>query len=304
MSIIQLRTEIQTRYAEQMVNDNILGDGLGYIKFIENFGSDERIIESARMSTGKGFLGWGKPPIEECPIGCGKFEAKTINDERMIFSAASGWASCPRCSNTAQQTIGDEKLLRYLWEMKHATPFEMGGFTLEVKAPIMVFREWHRHRTQSYSELSARYVEVPDEFYVPSMERMRIAAQSQKNKQGSGEPLSEEISEQSRGAIQMTSSHAFSEYQHMLKRGVAKEVARLVLPVNTYSKMRASTDLRNWFSFLTLRDDPAAQWEIQKFAQVAASITQAVFPRSYGLYEEGRKNWREFNAWMQDRKAA
>lgn len=290
---LRLITETQVRYAEQMVNADVLGDGLGYVKFIENFGSDERIIESARMSTGKGFLGWGPHHTQECVrsrLGDGDWNDATAANYKRSFGED------PPCTCTPKP--GDEKLLRYLWENKHATPFEMGGFTIEVKAPIMVFREWHRHRTQSYSELSARYTEVPDEFYVPTMERMRIAAQSQKNKQASGELLSEETSGFHRLTIAHTSEKAFKKYQEMLADGVAKEVARLVLPVNTYSKMRASTDLRNWFSFLTLRDDPNAQWEIQCFAKVAVEITRAIFPRSYGLYEEGRKNWREFLAWM------
>lgn len=308
--MLRLVTEVQTRFAEQMVNADVLGDGLGYIKFIENFGSDERIIESARMSTGKGFLGWGPRPTGIICMPNGEpFDGKRTPLPDFL---AEAWEKKGRpaqldSTNPFKDILeepGDEKLLRYLWENKHATPFEMGGFTIEVKAPIMVFREWHRHRTQSYNEFSARYSVMPEEFYVPTMARMRQAAQSQKNKQGSGELLSDEISERARMRIMRSSAFAFQMYNENLDDGVAKEIARLDLPVNTYSKMRASTDLRNWFSFLTLRDDPAAQWEIQQFAKVVAQITQAIFPRSYGLYEEGRKNWREFNAWMIDRKAA
>jgi thymidylate synthase (FAD) len=81
--------------------------------------------------------------------------------------------------------VGDEKLLRYLYEHKHLTPFEMCGLTIEVQAPIFVFREWHRHRTQSYNELSARYTELPNLFYIPDNERLMAAKQSKKNKQGS-----------------------------------------------------------------------------------------------------------------------
>src|SRR6185295_451000 len=93
----------------------------GYVRLVDVWGSDRTIIEAARMSTGKGFLGWGD-------------EGKP----------------------------GDEKLLRFLWENKHATPFEMAGATFEIEAPIFVFREWHRHRTQSYNEMSARYTPLPD----------------------------------------------------------------------------------------------------------------------------------------------
>src|SRR5690606_17419484 len=115
----------------------------GYVRLVEAWGSDERIIEAARMSTGKGFLGWG--PKED-----GK--------------------------------PGDEKLLRYLWEHKHATPFEMAGLIVEVQAPIFVLREWHRHRTQSFNELSARYVPMPDLDYMPTVERVLMPPDG-KNKQ-------------------------------------------------------------------------------------------------------------------------
>lgn len=283
---VQLVTEMQTRFAEQMIDSNVLGDGRGYVKFIESFGSDERIIESARMSTGKGFLGWEAGP---CPL-CS--ETGKLPDE--LFAGVL--KTCYGCEGKGR-IKGDKHLLFFLWMNKHATPFEMGGFTIEVKAPIMVFREWHRHRTQSYNEFSARYSEMPEEFYVTSMERLRMSAQSQLNKQGSGEPLDEISVERTAHTILKTSKNAFAEYQAMLRNGVAKEVARLVLPVNTYSKMRASTDLRNWFGFLTLRDDSAAQWEIQQYAGVVDSITEAVFPRSHMLYSQGREQWREFIAW-------
>jgi thymidylate synthase (FAD) len=102
----------------------------GYVRVIEHWGSDERVIEAARMSTNKGFQGWDT----------------------------------------------DEKLLAYLYNNKHATPFEMAGLVIEVKAPLFVFREWHRHRTQSYNEMSARYVPLPDENYTPSVERIVTGA--------------------------------------------------------------------------------------------------------------------------------
>lgn len=110
----------------------------GYLEYIEGWGSDERIIEAARMSTGKGFLGWG---LTEGI--CGSCGWKTNNVQVK---------GCPNCMPyqpiQIRSTTGDEKLLRYLWEHKHATPFEMAGMVIEVQAPIMVFREWHRHRTQ------------------------------------------------------------------------------------------------------------------------------------------------------------
>lgn len=102
----------------------------GYVKLIDDWGSDERIVEAARMSTGKGFLGWGPLHDEECTTR---------------YPTAMGYTGNP-CN--CDPKPGDEKLLKYLWENRHATPFEMAGMTIEVQAPIFVFREWHRHRTQ------------------------------------------------------------------------------------------------------------------------------------------------------------
>lgn len=210
----------------------------GYVNLVETWGSDERIIESARMSTNKGFQGWDT----------------------------------------------DAKLLRYLWEHKHATPFEMAGFTIEVQAPIFVMREWHRHRTQSYNEMSARYTEIPDVFYVPTTDR--IQGQGKTNKQGSGEPLSRNKQVTAVDLINSANRQAYAAYTLMLQMGVAREIARLVLPVNIYSRMRATANLRNWLAFLALRLPENAQWEIRQYAEAVSMIVEEHFPRTYSLFTE------------------
>src|ERR1700677_1308753 len=143
----------------------------GYIVLVESWGSDERIIEAARMSTGKGFLGWG--PKEGACSKCGVTESEA---KRAAVESGRARSFCGEdglgTDHDWKREPGDEKLLRYLWENKHATPFEMAGMTIEVQAPIFVFREWHRHRTQSYNEMSSRYVPLPDVNYVPSVERL------------------------------------------------------------------------------------------------------------------------------------
>lgn len=224
----------------------------GYVTLVEHWGSDERIIEAARMSTGGGFKRWGDPA-----------------------------ANPP--------TRGDERLLRYLYENKHATPFEMAGVVLEVKAPIFVFRQWHRHRTQSYNEMSARYTPLPNEDYVPTPDRLVQA--SSKNKQAG----------KVKGALELDLDNAHdigcmmrehnrrtqALYQTLLAEGAPKELARLVLPVSRYSCMRASANLRNWLAFMTLRCDPHAQYEIRVYAEAIAKIIDQLFPRTYELWVEG-----------------
>jgi thymidylate synthase (FAD) len=209
----------------------------GYVQLVESWGSDERIIEAARMSTQKGFKGWGTP---EAP--------------------------------------GDEKLLRYLWENEHATPFEMAGAIFEVKAPLFVFREWHRHRTQSYNEMSARYIPMPDDNYVPSYSRLGMTSPT---KQAAG--VSDYDDHLAMEWInELPGMYAALEkfYQKGLNAGIPKELARLVVPVGRYSIMRASANLRNWIGFLKLRSDEKAQWEIRQYANAVLTMLSFKFPRT------------------------
>ena len=216
----------------------------GYIQLIETWGADERIVEAARMSTGKGFNGWG---TEEKP--------------------------------------GDEKLLAYLYNNKHSTPFEMAGMVIEVKAPIFVYREWHRHRTQSYNEMSARYVPLPDENYIPTVERLMIDGGSNKQAQSVGAAvLTMEEAENFRAALEWSYGLSQATYEMALAKGVPKELARLPVPVARYSRMRASANLRNWLGFLTLRMNPAAQWEIRQYANAVGNLISEQFPRTWELF--------------------
>lgn len=218
----------------------------GYLEYVEHWGSDERIIEAARMSTQGGFKGWG---TSDAP--------------------------------------GDEKLLAYLYNNKHATPFEMAGIVIEVKAPIFVFREWHRHRTQSYNEMSSRYTPLPNENYIPTVERlMRNAGTSNRQAgtvKGSGE-LTEYMAKRFQEALQQSYEQAETLYQDSLRAGVPKELARVCLPVGRYSKMRASANLRNWLAFLTLRSDEKAQEEIRVYADEVGKILAELFPRTWELF--------------------
>lgn len=234
----------------------------GYVDLIETWGSDERIIEAARMSTGRGFMGWG-------PVDCSCINTPTSSDR------------CKKCNGTTK-VPGDEKLLRYLWEHKHATPFEMAGMTIEVQAPLFVFREWHRHRTQSYNELSARYTPIPDVNYRPTRERIIEGARKTENKQADGvAPLQVECVDDWLKALDAAYEGLQRTYETGLAIGIPKELARLPVPVGRFSRMRASANLRNWIAFLALRVDVAAQWEIRQYAIAVMRLIESSFPRTF-----------------------
>jgi thymidylate synthase (FAD) len=220
----------------------------GYVKLVESWGSDEGIIEAARQSTQKGFLGWG-------------------TDEKP----------------------GDEKLLGYMWRHQHSTPFEFAGMTIEVQAPIFVFREWQRHRTQSFSEASARYAPLPDLNYVPTLERFALSGGPSRQSQSlGGKVLDAEAARTFQEILRNHYEDLENTYQLGLEAGVPKELARLVLPVGRYSRMRASANLRNWLGFLKLRLDESAQWEIRQYAIAVGQYVADRFPRVWGLFEADR----------------
>ena len=138
----------------------------GYLRVVEHWGSDQAIIESARMSTDKGFLGWG--PVSKCR-NCGEPWRDDLRVPSCPNPSGEPMITAGVGSHHFESVSGDEKLLRFLYQNKHSTPFEFAGLIVEVQAPIMVFREWHRHRTQSYSELSARYAPLPNVHYQPTV---------------------------------------------------------------------------------------------------------------------------------------
>ncbi len=181
----------------------------------------------------------------------------------------------------------DQKLLAFLYDNKHSAPFEFAGMVIEVKAPIFVFREWHRHRTQSYNEMSARYSPLPNENYIPSVERIMVDGGANKQAQSmTGLTLSRQHAEDWRVNLSIFYKMAEQQYQDALIMGVPKELARVCLPVGRYSQMRASSNLRNWLAFLTLRMAPEAQFEIRQFANAVGAFIQNQFPRTWELFKK------------------
>lgn len=181
----------------------------------------------------------------------------------------------------------DSRLINYLWNHKHTTPFEAVTFTFEVKAPIFVFRQWHRHRTWSFNEVSARYTELPGEIYVPRAED--IGQQSTSSKQA--RDVSKELSEEALRKIdtQLTAyrfacKNANELYKQLLQCW-PRELARMVLPVSTYSRMFATVNLLNLFKFLTLRTHAHAQYEIRVYAESMLELIRPVVPVCVNAWE-------------------
>jgi thymidylate synthase (FAD) len=185
-----------------------------------------------------------------------------------------------------EDTGSDARLINYLWSHKHTTPFEAVTFTFEVHAPIFVFRQWHRHRTWSFNELSARYRELPEEFYVPDAAVLK--AQSKNNKQGRDEDLSPLIVGLAQAGMRQQAESAFHAYRTMLEAGVARELARSVLPVSTYSTMFATVNLLNLFKFMSLRSDPHAQYEIRVYSDAIIDLIQPVVPVAVGAWKRSQ----------------
>jgi thymidylate synthase (FAD) len=177
----------------------------------------------------------------------------------------------------------DARLINFLYKNGHNTPFEAATVTVEVKAPIFVFRQWHRHRTQSYNELSARYKELPEEFYVPELDQ--ITTQSSDNKQmrtTEANPKAKNI----RDMIESENRSSFHTYHALLTDGCPREIARSVLPVGTYSHMFATANLNNWFRFLGERLHPHAQYEIRVYAVALLEILEGLYPVAVKAFKE------------------
>jgi thymidylate synthase (FAD) len=177
----------------------------------------------------------------------------------------------------------DTKLLNYLLKNKHTSPFESCVFTFDVKAPIFVFRQWHRHRTWSFNEISARYAELPEEFYVPETEQ--ITTQSLSNKQMRTDEINPHAESMKRRIID-ASSNSFAVYKKLIEEGCPRELARSVLPVGTYSHMFATCDLHNLFHFLKLRLHPHAQYEIRVYAQAMLELIEPIVPISVDAFRK------------------
>ena len=189
-------------------------------------------------------------------------------------------------------TRDDEGLIRYLMRHWHSTPFEMCEIKLHVKLPVFVARQWIRHRTANVNEHSARYSILDREFYIPSTDH--LAAQSTTNNQGRGEVLSGDEAARVLSTLRDDADRAYDHYQAMLsqdgQQGLARELARMNLPMNVYTQWYWKTDLHNLFHFLRLRADPHAQYEIRAYAEAICAITRDWVPLACAAFEDYRLN--------------
>lgn len=200
------------------------------------------------------------------------------DDQTIVDAARQSYGRSGLPSDAAR----DAKLLSYLMRNGHTSPFEQVNFSFHMKLPIFVARQMVRHRTARLNEYSMRYSEAIDDFYVPELDR--IKGQGKANRQGSADELAEDTRRGAKAAIQVNSRSAFKEYHYLLRLGVARELARIVLPVNFYTSWTWQSDLNNLFKFLNNRLDAHAQWEIQEYARTIRDIIGPLVPLAFAAW--------------------
>ena len=210
----------------------------GFVRLVDSMGGDDAIVQSARVSYGKG------------------------------------------TSKVSQ----DRGLIRYLMRHRHSTPFEMVEFKFHCKMPIFVARQWVRHRTANINEYSLRYSEARDEFYLPESDNIEF--QSSINKQGRMGKVDEELKKKVQSYFKEISDRSFEIYCELNEAGVARELARAILPVNLYTEWYWKNDLHNLLHFIGLRSDGHAQYEIRVFSDAMASFVKKVSPFAWEAYQD------------------
>ncbi|MGZ4258528.1 MAG: FAD-dependent thymidylate synthase [Gaiellaceae bacterium] len=176
----------------------------------------------------------------------------------------------------------DEGLIRFLMRDRHGTPFEHNSFRFHIRCPIFVAREWMRHRVGSFNEFSLRYAKATDDFYVPEPEDVR----SQVGKPGaySFEPVADEVAETTREKLQAVYETAYETYQELVELGVARELARCVLPVGAYTEFYWTINARSLMNFVSLRAAETAQREIRRYAEACERFLEQKMPVTHAAF--------------------
>lgn len=176
----------------------------------------------------------------------------------------------------------DSGLINYLMRNSHTTPFEMCEIKFHIKMPIFVARQWVRHRTANINEYSLRYSIAEDDFYIP--EPTNINLQSSNNKQGRGDAVESEMAAYIRDRMIANGKECYDLYNEISEKGVAREIARTVLPINLYTQWYWKIDLHNLLRFLQLRADAHAQYEIRQYANIMLDIVKLWVPITYDAF--------------------
>jgi thymidylate synthase (FAD) len=179
----------------------------------------------------------------------------------------------------------DEALIRFLMRDRHGSPFEHNAFRFHIRCPIFVAREWMRHRVGSFNEFSLRYAQATDDFYVPAADDVR----TQVGKPGAYrfEPVEEELAEETREQLRAVYEQAYATYQELVEKGVARELARLALPVGAYTQFYWTVNARSLMNFISLRNSEFAQLEIRRYAEAVESFFAQLMPVTYASFVDG-----------------
>ncbi|HVT11578.1 MAG TPA: FAD-dependent thymidylate synthase [Fimbriimonadaceae bacterium] len=201
-------------------------------------------------------------------------------DERIVQAARVSYGA-------GTKTVREDRgLINYLMKNWHTSPFEQVQLTFHTKMPIFVARQWVRHRTARLNEISGRYSIMRDEFYLPSPED--VCVQSENNKQGSGDALPFDTAMEVIRQFEEDQRLLYARYEKLLDKQVARELARINLPLSLYTEWYWQIDLHNLFHFIELRADAHAQKQIRVFAEALATCAKAVAPMAYEAFEEHR----------------
>jgi thymidylate synthase (FAD) len=230
----------------------------GHVHFIGSMATDLDVVNAARVSLNS---------------------SSTWEVETEVIGEGAGVGLDFRNHNVLSDR--DKGLIKFLMRERHGTPFEHGYFKFRVKAPLFVFREWHRHRVgHSYNEWSARYSKLEPEFYVPD----KVLVQAGKPGAYTFLDAGQEKTNICRNYLLASYRESYATYEFLLDQGISKQQARLALPVATYSEMIWSCNPRSLMHFLSLRDSEHAQHEIREYAKVIAEIFSSIMPVTYEAF--------------------
>ena len=181
-----------------------------------------------------------------------------------------------------EMDASDEGLIRFLMRDRHGSPFEHNAFRFHIRCPIFVAREWFRHRIGSFNEFSLRYAKATDDFYVPEADDVR----TQVGKPGaySFEPVTPELAEETREELQAVYDHAYETYTRLVEQGVARELARSVLPVGAYTQFYWTVNARALMNFVSLRNSEFAQLEIRRYAEAVERFFEQKMPVTHAAF--------------------